>query len=73
MLFDEAFTGRSYNQSRYILPFYVFIRGNKVFVKDYKRGVDTAFRIGDELLSINGIAASQILSRERNLFSGDGY
>jgi len=64
----------NYNYSKhYILPFYIYIRDNRVYVKNYIGKTDTAFSIGDEVISVNYKPALSILNRERNFLTGDGY
>jgi len=64
----------NYNYSKhYILSFYIYIRNNRLYVKNYIGKTDTAFNIGDEILTVNSKPAYFILNRERNFITADGY
>lgn len=61
------FSGRS------VLPFYVYIRENRLFVKGYVHRADTAYKIGNQILQINGVDAGILINQFRALISGDGF
>lgn len=55
------------------LPFSVFIRNNQMYIKQWSGPRDTAFRMGDEIISINNQSAQSILTQLRAMLPGDGY
>jgi hypothetical protein len=57
----------------YLVPFRVYIHGNRLFVKNYLNYADTTYKIGSEIIAINNEPAAAILARERALVTGDGY
>jgi Peptidase family S41 len=61
-----AYTGHS------ILPFYIYIRNNRLFIKDYISQRDTEYKIGTQILAIDSKNATQIINKLRELISGDG-
>ncbi len=55
-----------------LIPLDVWITGERLYVRKY-RGVDSLLSQGDEILSINGISAADILKRTTELVITDGY
>ncbi|MFC5283633.1 S41 family peptidase [Pedobacter alpinus] len=49
-----------------------FISSNQVYIRSKKvKGLDS-LKIGDEILSINGLAIHEILAKQKSLFASDG-
>jgi C-terminal processing protease CtpA/Prc len=58
---------------RFLIPFYVSIDGDKIFIKRYIQSPGiSAYRVKDEILSINGITTAVLLPRLRSFIGSDG-
>ncbi|MGV3509236.1 MAG: S41 family peptidase [Sphingobacteriaceae bacterium] len=55
------------------LPFYVSVTNDKLFIVRYIRSPTNTYKIGDEIVSINGDSAGEILRKVRSMISADGY
>ncbi|MFC0513726.1 S41 family peptidase [Mucilaginibacter angelicae] len=58
--------------SHEVLPFLIYIQKDKLYLKRFINKTDSSFRVGDEILRINGEKSYSLLMRIRNLCSGDG-
>lgn len=58
--------------SHEVLPFLLYIQKNKLYLSRFINKTDSTFRVGDEILRINGEKSYTLLMRIRNLCSGDG-
>lgn len=56
-----------------LIPFYIYVRNDRMFVRNYMSITNGIIDIGDEILSIDGVPAKSILFSLRSLISGDGY
>ncbi|MES2276804.1 MAG: S41 family peptidase [Bacteroidota bacterium] len=59
--------------AHHYLPFYIFIRNNRIFIRTYTTLSNVSFDIGDEVLAIDNKSSAQILQKLRSLIAGDGY
>ncbi|MDB5146270.1 MAG: hypothetical protein JWQ57_290 [Mucilaginibacter sp.] len=70
---DDDFL-KQYDQGPHeVLPFHIYIIGNRIFIKDYIGIRDPVIRPNDEILAIDGEGAQKMLNHYRTLVSGDGY
>ncbi len=56
-----------------LLPFFIYIKDDRIFVKEYLGKKDSTINLDDEVLAINNETAQQLLQELRPLVSGDGY
>jgi len=72
VLLSEATLNKFDSQPHYMLPFDVYFDNNKMCIKDFNSKRDTALRLGDEIVSIDGETKHELYNHIRTLVSGDG-
>ncbi|WP_316811273.1 S41 family peptidase [Pedobacter heparinus] len=57
-----------------MLPFYISIDSNRLYIQRYIQAPGAAgYRINDEIMSINGLSAREILTKTRSLVGSDAH
>jgi len=72
VLFSQSFENNYNQDTHYVLPFGVYIKDNKLYVKRLIGKIDTAFFSGYQIISVNGENKQQLFRKIRTLISGDG-
>ncbi|UOE50916.1 S41 family peptidase [Mucilaginibacter sp. SMC90] len=70
---DDEFMNRYRLAPHEILPFHIYISGNRIFVKGFIRSGNTTILPNSEITAIDGESARELLNHYRTLVSGDGY
>lgn len=73
VLLSDSSVGKFDKELHTILPFHIFIKDNRLFIKEFIGKPDTALNFGDEIVKIDGESSKQLLADDYSLLNGDGY